>query len=95
MALVTSMSLVLVLSDKEIFGQALVFLVAGYETTSVLMSFLVYVLATEPAIQEKVHQEIRSVLGDVRDTSATQHLYGMMRASRMRSPLRSSVNFII
>ena len=89
MALITSSSFVLVLSDKEIFGQALVFLVAGYETTSVLMSFLVYVLATEPAIQEKVHQEMQSVLGDVRHTSDSQHLYRMMRAFRKRSLSRS------
>ncbi|CAF0852129.1 unnamed protein product [Rotaria sordida] len=52
------------LNDKEIFSQALVFLVAGYETTSVLMSFFFYVMATEPVIQEKVYEEIRQELGD-------------------------------
>jgi cytochrome P450 family 3 subfamily A len=52
------------LNDKEILGQALVFLVAGYETTSVLMSFFFYVMAIEPVIQEKVYEEIRQVLGD-------------------------------
>ncbi len=53
------------LNDKEILGQALVFLVAGFETTSVLMSFFFYVMGTEPAIQEKVYDEIRQELGDV------------------------------
>ncbi|CAF1447221.1 unnamed protein product, partial [Rotaria sp. Silwood1] len=52
------------LNDKEILGQALVFLVAGYETTSVLISFFFYVMATEPVIQEKVYNEIRQELGD-------------------------------
>ncbi|CAF3835290.1 unnamed protein product [Rotaria sordida] len=52
------------LNDKEIFGQALIFLVAGYETTSVLMSCFFYVMATEPVIQEKVYEEIRQELGD-------------------------------
>ncbi len=52
------------MNDKEILGQALVFLVAGYETTSVLMSFFFYVMAIEPVIQEKVYEEIRQVLGD-------------------------------
>ncbi|CAF1688908.1 unnamed protein product [Rotaria sp. Silwood1] len=52
------------LNDKEILGQAMVFLVAGYETTSVLMSFFFYVMATEPVIQEKVYEEIRQELGD-------------------------------
>ncbi|CAF1351985.1 unnamed protein product [Rotaria sordida] len=52
------------LNDKEILGQALVFLVAGYETTSVLLSFFFYVMATEPVIQEKVYNEIHQELGD-------------------------------
>ncbi|CAF2795057.1 unnamed protein product [Rotaria sp. Silwood2] len=56
--------MVLALNDKEMLGQALVFLVAGYETTSVLMSFFFYVMATEPVIQEKVYNEIRQELGD-------------------------------
>jgi cytochrome P450 len=40
-------------------------MIAGYETTSVLMSFFFYVMATEPAIQEKVYEEIRQEIGDV------------------------------
>jgi cytochrome P450 len=53
------------LNDREIIGQALVFMVAGYETTSVLMSFFFYVMSTEPVIQEKVYKEIRDEIGDV------------------------------
>jgi cytochrome P450 len=56
---------IVALNDKEILGQALVFMIAGYETTSVLMSFFFYVMATEPAIQEKVYEEIRQEIGDV------------------------------
>ncbi|CAF3607839.1 unnamed protein product [Rotaria socialis] len=52
------------LTDKEIIGQALIFMIAGYETTSVLMSFFFYIMATEPTIQEKVYEEIRQELGD-------------------------------
>ncbi|CAF4304353.1 unnamed protein product, partial [Adineta steineri] len=59
-----SKSLKKTLSDKEILSQALVFLIAGYETTSVLMSFFFYVMATEPIIQEKIYQEIRQEIGD-------------------------------
>jgi len=57
--------LIVALNDKEIIGQAAVFMVAGYETTSVLMSFFFYVMATEPIIQEKVYDEIRQEIGDV------------------------------
>ena len=56
---------ILALNDKEIFAQAATFLVAGYETTSVLLSFFFYVMATEPVIQEKVYDEIRQEFGDV------------------------------
>lgn len=52
------------LNDKEIVGQALVFMLAGYETTSVLLTFFFYVMATEPEIQEKVYEEIRQTVGD-------------------------------
>ena len=42
--------LILALNDKEILGQALIFLVAGYETVSILISFFFYVMATQPTI---------------------------------------------
>ena len=63
------------LTDKEIFGQAMVFMVGGVESTSVLMSFFVYVMATEPLIQEKVYDEIRQELGDVSELDAGDHRY--------------------
>jgi len=56
---------ILALNDKEILGQALIFLLAGYETVSILISFFFYVMATEPVIQEKVYEEIRQETGDV------------------------------
>lgn len=40
-------------------------MIAGYETTSVLMSFTFYVLATEPVVQNKVYEEIQQEIGDV------------------------------
>ena len=55
----------LALNDREILGQALIFLLAGYETTSILISFFFYVMATEPTIQEKVFSEIQQEIGDV------------------------------
>ncbi len=63
------------LNDKEILGQALVFFVAGFETTSVLMSFFFYVMATEPVIQEKVYDEIRQELGDVSELTIRDERY--------------------
>ena len=42
-------------------------MVAGYETSSILMSFFFYAMATEPAIQERVYEEIQREIGDVRE----------------------------
>ncbi len=58
--------LILALNDKEILGQALIFLIAGYETVSTLLSFFFYVMATEPTIQEKLYEEIQQEIGNVR-----------------------------
>ena len=57
--------IIVALSDKEIFAQALFFMIAGYETTTAFMSFFYYVMSTEPIIQEKVYEEIRQEIGDV------------------------------
>ncbi|XP_078529325.1 thromboxane-A synthase [Lissotriton helveticus] len=46
------------MSDKEILSQAMVFIVAGYETTRSLLSFTTYLLATNPKCQEKLIEEV-------------------------------------
>ncbi|NXT48212.1 THAS synthase, partial [Pluvianellus socialis] len=46
------------LTDDEIAGQAFLFLIAGYETTTSTLSFATYLLATNPECQEKVLQEV-------------------------------------
>lgn len=43
-------------------ANAFVFFIAGFETTSSTMSFLLLELAANPDIQEKVRQEITSTL---------------------------------
>ncbi|XP_053546366.1 cytochrome P450 3A29 [Bombina bombina] len=51
-----------VLTDTEIMAQSLVFLLAGYETTSTALMFLAYNLATHPDVQNKVQEEIETLL---------------------------------
>ncbi|KAM4698058.1 cytochrome P450 3A24-like [Rhinophrynus dorsalis] len=46
------------LSDTEIMAQALIFIMAGYETTSTTLMFLAYNLATHPDVQMKLQDEI-------------------------------------
>uniref|UniRef100_A0A8C4LF46 Cytochrome P450 3A n=1 Tax=Equus asinus TaxID=9793 RepID=A0A8C4LF46_EQUAS len=46
------------LSDLELVAQSIVFIFAGYETTSSSLSFLMYLLATHPDVQQKLQKEI-------------------------------------
>nr|KAF6354670.1 hypothetical protein mMyoMyo1_003592 [Myotis myotis] len=46
------------LTDLELVAQSIIFLFAGYETTSSSLSFLMYLLATHPDVQQKLHKEI-------------------------------------
>nr|QEL53083.1 cytochrome P450 CYP9A101 [Mythimna separata] len=46
-------------ADKDLVAQAFLFLIAGFETVSSSMSFLLYELAVNPDVQERLVQEIR------------------------------------
>ena len=44
--------------SQEVKHQSVLFLVAGYETTSTALSYVSYLLAIYPEIQQKLQQEI-------------------------------------
>jgi cytochrome P450 family 6 len=46
------------LTNAEIIAQAFLFLVAGSETTASTMTFVAYLLAKNPEIQNKLYNEI-------------------------------------
>ncbi|XP_068168825.1 thromboxane-A synthase isoform X2 [Antennarius striatus] len=46
------------ITDDEIVGQAFVFLLAGYETSSSTLAFTCYLLAIHPECQSKVQEEV-------------------------------------
>ncbi|XP_029910174.1 thromboxane-A synthase-like [Myripristis murdjan] len=46
------------ITDDEIVGQAFIFLLAGYETTSNTLAFICYLLATHPECQRKLQDEV-------------------------------------
>ncbi|XP_059172338.1 cytochrome P450 3A24-like [Physella acuta] len=50
------------LSERELLGQALLIIFAGFETTSMTLKMCLYLLAKHPDIQEKLYAEICSVV---------------------------------
>ncbi|CAO2630215.1 Cytochrome P450 3A9 [Lemmus lemmus] len=50
------------LSDLEIVAQSVIFIFAGYETTSSALSFALYLLAMHPDVQKKLQDEIDASL---------------------------------
>ncbi|XP_028157329.1 cytochrome P450 9e2-like isoform X2 [Ostrinia furnacalis] len=49
------------LDDDTIDAQSLLFLIAGYETSSTLLSFALHVLATKPELQTKLREHIEEM----------------------------------
>ena len=50
------------LTDSEILSQAVIFLLAGFDTVSNTFNFIAYNLATNPEHQETLCEEIDTVL---------------------------------
>ena len=48
----------------EIKAQGILFFLAGYDTTANALSWLMYILACNPDIQEKVYDEIQEKIGN-------------------------------
>ena len=53
------------LSDQEIRDQVLIFLLAGHETTSIALTFTLFLLGHHPEIQKRVQVEIDGLTGDI------------------------------
>ncbi|XP_070556771.1 cytochrome P450 3A8-like [Ptychodera flava] len=51
-------------TNDEVLAQSLLFFLAGYETTSTMMSFLAYSMATNPDVQDKLCAEIDDVMAN-------------------------------
>jgi len=60
--LILAFALLAEVTMDVIAAQAFVFFVAGFETTSTTMTFCLYELARNPNIQERVRNEIDTVL---------------------------------
>ncbi|XP_058818855.1 probable cytochrome P450 4d14 [Topomyia yanbarensis] len=56
------------LTNEEIREEVDTFMFAGHDTTASAITFLLYSLAKHPEIQQKVYEEITSVIGEDKDT---------------------------
>lgn len=52
------------MTDAELRDNLLTFIVAGHETTALTLSWALYLMAHDPASQDRARQEAQSVLGD-------------------------------
>ena len=52
------------ITHDELVSQAILFFVAGYDTTAATIGFLAYHLAVNPDKQDKLWEEIERVVGD-------------------------------
>jgi cytochrome P450 len=52
------------LDDDEVRDQALIFLMAGHETTATSLTFTLHLLGHHPEMQRRVQDEIDAILGD-------------------------------
>ncbi|KAL0281299.1 UNVERIFIED_CONTAM: hypothetical protein PYX00_002330 [Menopon gallinae] len=64
-------------TDEILAAQALVFLLAGYNTSASVMSFALYELARNPDIQERLAKEIRTALEGGGGVMSYEILLGM------------------
>lgn len=66
------------LSLNDVVAQTFLFFIAGFETTSAAVSFCLYELAKQPAVQERLHADIDRVL-DAHDGQLTYDTLGEMK----------------
>uniref|UniRef100_A0A182FZU1 Uncharacterized protein n=2 Tax=Anopheles albimanus TaxID=7167 RepID=A0A182FZU1_ANOAL len=66
------------LTDEDIREEVDTFILGGHDTTATAISWTLYLLGTEPAVQERALQELDSVMGGDRERAPTmQELAGM------------------
>lgn len=52
------------ITDKDIFDEVITFIMAGYETTSISLAFIFYMLCIYPEIQKKLREELHIIEAD-------------------------------
>jgi cytochrome P450 len=86
------------LTDDELLSNCKTLLLAGHETTTTSMCAIMHLLAAHPDIQDKVREEVRSVVGNVLTVPSLQqqkqlvYLNAVVReAQRMYPPAAQTI----
>ncbi|XP_062555240.1 cytochrome P450 4d2-like isoform X1 [Armigeres subalbatus] len=66
------------LSDQDIREEVDTFMFEGHDTTTSAISFLLKVLATYPNVQQKVYEEVRTVIGNDMNVKVTLSLLNQL-----------------
>lgn len=80
------------MTDQELRDNIMVFFLAGHETTSIALSYAIYLLASNPSIQDKLRKEVTMNIGDQEITyesvNKCEYLLGFIKESmRVFPPL--------
>ncbi|XP_001658816.2 cytochrome P450 4c3 [Aedes aegypti] len=59
------------LSDRDIRDEVDTFILGGHDTTATAIGWLLYLLGTDPQVQDRVFEEIDSIMGQDRDRPPT------------------------
>ena len=65
------------LKEGEIVVDSVVFIIAGYETTSTTLTFATYTLAANPEVQEKLANEINAYFGENPVSMCTHYTHSL------------------
>ncbi|WP_404795713.1 cytochrome P450 [Streptomyces tendae] len=69
------------MTEAEISDQVLTFFIAGSDSTAILLSWALHLLANHPDVEERVHAEVDSVLAGAR--AGFSHLPGLELTTRV------------
>ncbi|KFB52265.1 AGAP010414-PA-like protein [Anopheles sinensis] len=67
------------LTDADIREEVDTFILGGHDTTATALGWILYLLGTEPAVQERVHAEIDTIMGGDRERFPTMQELNEMK----------------
>lgn len=67
------------MTDEQLRSEVLNFLLAGYETTATALTWTLHLLASHPAVRQRVREEVQTVVGDRLPTAADAQQLSLTR----------------